>query len=221
MVGSVAGLKTRLLEGGVNRMNERNQKIGKLGVALAVALLVPVALAAQQHGHNMQDSSQARRGMMGMGGMMGMMGMMQGNDMMGMSSVMTTVMRLQPRQVLAYADTLKLTDEQISHIKQLEAAQQTNYQEHMNNMMGDLNTLSELLEADQTDVSKVEAEAERVMKPYHAMAGSMIVDAARVKNELTPDQRKLALDLPIRYSGMMMHGNRGAMNPGGGHGQHD
>jgi len=112
---------------------------------------------------------------------------------------------------------LKLTDEQISHIKELAAAQQTAYQEHMSNMMDDLKTLSELLEADQTDVSKIKIEAERVMKPSHAMSGSMIVDAAQVKNELTPEQRKLALDLPIQHSGMMMQGNRGPMNQGGGH----
>jgi len=198
-------------------MTARKQKTGKIGVALAVALLVPVALAAQQHGHHMQDSTQNQQHGVGMMGMGGMMGMAYGYQMMDMPRVMNTVMRLQPRQVLAYADTLKLTDEQISHIKELAAAQQTAYQEHMSNMMDDLKTLSELLEADQTDVSKIKAEAERVMKPYHAMSGSMIVDAAQVKNELTPEQRKLALDLPIRHSGRMMQGNRGPMNQGGGH----
>jgi len=201
-------------------MSAKTQKTAKLGVALAVALLVPVALAAQQHGHNMQDSSQAQHGMMGMGGMMGMdgmMGMMQGNDMMGMSSVMTTVMRLQPRQVLSYADTLKLTDEQISRIEQLKATQDSIHQQQMRGMMNEMQTLGELLTADETDVAAVRDLVDKTVKPFHAMAGWMIVDAAEVKNVLTPDQREVALQLPIQHSGMMMQGNRGAMDRGAGH----
>jgi Spy/CpxP family protein refolding chaperone len=225
-------------------MAARTHTAGRLGVALTLTLLVPVALGAQQQQqlphqqhHNVQDSTGARHGqpmgmrgangMMGMQGMMGtqgmmgsqgMMGRMQGNYMMGMVSTMQLAMRFQPAQILTYADTLKLSEAQVSQIQTIETKQSTGHQERMQAMIDRMGALNEALEADDPDLSEIRTLADTALTPYHAMAGWMVLDAARVKKLLTPSQREAALDLPLRNwgwgMGTMMQGYHGGYDPG-------
>ena len=210
-------------------MSTKRQTTGRLAVALSLVLLLPVALAAQQPHHTMQDSTRAwpghstgmmgMNGMMGVSGMMGMnsvMGMMQGDYMRGMVSTMQMVMRFQPAQVLAYADTLNLTEEQASRIRTIETEQVAVHQEQMQAMIDQMRTLNEALRSNDPDLTEIRALADTAMAPYHAMAGWMVVDAAAVKKLLTPSQRETALHLPVQFSGMttMMQGYPGGYNPG-------
>lgn len=202
---------------GLQTMNSKKQRPNRFLLALAVSVIVPVGLGAQQHQHHTRDSSAMHQGhsaeMMGMGDMahdgswMDMMSMMPGGEAtMGrpMGSLMQRVMRLQPAFALTHGDALDLTGEQVSRLEQLVAVQETAHQEHMRSMFDDGQSLVELFESDDVDVEEIRTLAEGAMKPFRAMQWRAITDARTVRDLLTPMQRETARSLPA--AGMMnMH----------------
>lgn len=187
-----------------------NRKSRRLQIALTLTLLVPVGLAAQQHHHGLHDSTSARRGhageMMEMqdttrgDNWMGMMSMMPGGNAMmemPMSSLMHTVMRLQPSFVLKHSDDLNLTDEQVRQVEELAAAQKVARQEQMRSMHDDAQSFEDVFDSDDVDVEELRLLAESAMRPYRVMQWRAIIDARAVRALLSPVQREKTRSLSM------------------------
>ena len=209
-------------------MTATTRTTNRLLATLALALLIPASLGAQQHRHNAQDSVSARQGhtpgMMDMRGTMSMMAGCMGMDMtssmpggnMAMDmcggSLAQRVMSLQPSRILAHADALVLTSDQTSQLEQLEAEQAAAHQEHMRSMTDEIQNLSELFDSDDVEIEEIRALAERTMRPFRALQWRAITDARVVRDLLTPAQREKAGSLPL-HGPMMMHQQRGNSMP--------
>jgi hypothetical protein len=208
-------------------MSATTRRTKQLLSVLLAALLLPGALVAQQHQHGSQDSAKANAqdtmqmgDMMSGGMMMDMMSMMQGGNMMVGTPghvLMQKVVALQPSRILAHADALGLSSAQVAQLEQLKTEQDTAHQEHMHSMMSEFAKLTELFDDEDVDLAELRSVAETAMKPYRAMHGWMIADAAAVRNILTTAQREKVMLLPVQGSGMMMQHQPGSHDSAAGH----
>ena len=168
-----------------------NHKMLTRGAVLAMMLITPGVVLAQQHQHRQSP----QQGMMMQGSMGNMhMGAMNGNEMMmNMMGMSTNIMRLQPNQVLSQADELGLSQDQTSRIQEIALAQQDAHSAHMNSMAGHNGELDRLLGDGNVSDAEIREWVDESAEPYRDMHGRMILDALAVREILSQEQRESAL----------------------------
>jgi Spy/CpxP family protein refolding chaperone len=134
-------------------------------------------------------------GMMQSGMMQGGMMMMQGGmtGMMPAHEVVMRAMLLSPQHVTALGEDLNLTDEQIAALDHLRQPAMATPHGHMASEKADGDTLADLFDAEVPDTAAIRAAAVELFQSQAGMHVQTLVNAAAVKQILTPSQREVVL----------------------------
>lgn len=166
-----------------------NMPTGRIAVVAAIALLIPAALAAQNH----------QMGQMGMapGG-----AMMQGTDMAMMQSM---PMRPGPQMLLAQRAALGLSEAQVERLEGLENRLQTALAKHRDEMATLRDQIAGLRESEKLDIGRYE----KLLKQAADRRTAMQVERARIGQEafeLLDDQQRSNVRYGMRMQRMTQPG---------------